>query len=324
MRFFDLPFVACLATLSGCVVGPGNDAPADASTTADDTADATTADPGTTAALTTGSGPTAPPETTGGPATTGIDSNGDTDTTTTTTTAPADTDSDSSTTEFPETGPDTEAPGTESDSDTDAEVPPECLMPDPAVDAAFTIDVSAWDDEFFDDVPCTITAVAVAAGDVVTELECESDAMSLPTTFTIADAPEGPVTWAPGDAVRLTHASHFDIRTDGHGLQMRPADDPEALLVSVVDHYLDEGIYGRFKPLTLDLERACPPGPFEVREAVSTWTVPEGTSVEIFSRHRDVLPGEPGWTYVIDVELADFDPNHGEGSFKILVRRVAL
>jgi hypothetical protein len=235
---------------------------------------------------------------------------------------PADAPTDASTTaDAASTANPTEPSGAE--SDTGLDLPPECLTPDPAVDAAFSIDLLPGDVDVID-VPCTITAVSIVAGDVVTGLDCKDGTMSVPATLTIAGAPEGPVAWAAGDAVRVIHHVMGDFSDDGHVVQMRPADDPEALLVSAVDNRYDEGIYYQFEPLALDYEPVCPRSPLDVAEVRTTFTAPDGSSVDIFSRHRDVLTGEAGWTYVIDVELADSDYLHNEANFKVLVRRVAL
>lgn len=172
-------------------------------------------------------------------------------------------------------GSDTDAPTTGTDGgETDGSGFPEaCAMPDPAVDAAFTVDLGDWpvEDETLiqlDEVPCTITDVASAEG-VATTLECEGmESASHTLEIEISATEAGDPVWANGDEVLLTY--HFrrdwELRTgDYRWLTMRSAVD-QLLLVAVDsddltgeagDHFLGPPPSG-VVPLEVELdEGAC-------------------------------------------------------------------
>lgn len=228
------------------------------------------------------------------------------------------------------TGEDTDGQDTEG-VDTDDTVTggdaPECDEMDPAVNAAFTLTLAGWPGQEVGsgadfDVPCTVAAVNAAGATVATELSCIVDGAQHPATLAIAAAPEGAVVWKAADSVRLVY---IDIDEGDLGqqraVQLRAGAD-DALLVSGDDSFLDEVVRNRFKPLTVELALAC--GTSDEGYPVRVdFTPAEGPTLGIFSGHRGLLPISAKEGFAIDVAQAEGVDLHGEGTMKILLRRVA-
>ncbi len=137
---------------------------------------------------------------------------------------------------------------------------PQCEMPDLSIDAAVTIDRSAWpvvergeSDVTVDfDAPCTITQVAETTSPIMTYLDCDDEGVSRALGIAIPAA-EDPVAWAVGDVV--TVAYHYD-ETLGeavwrHDVSMRRADDDSLLLA-----WMDQDVVHAetFAPLVVNID----------------------------------------------------------------------
>lgn len=141
------------------------------------------------------------------------------------------------------TGTDTEATSSETEDDpTGGELPAACTMPDPAVNAAFAVDLGDWPVENPDaielrDVACTITDVQSADGNVATTLECEDpDAAMHAIAIEIPQTDAGAPTWLGGEGVVMTYLAVRDTELDTgefHWLSLHR--DTGELLLGAVD-----------------------------------------------------------------------------------------
>lgn len=226
----------------------------------------------------------------------------------------------------------TDGPVTATDTggdDTGQAWPAECVEVDPDVSASYTLEVVGWPVEPAEtgelDVPCSVDTVVAAADTVSTTLTCEIEGEPHAATLVIAASPDGPVSWAAGDPVKLT-TDIWDGGDHGHGrnIQLRAADD--ALLLSATEAYIDEGFETRFAPLTVKLEYACvdPQSDFPETPLRMDITPPDGPVVGIFSGHRGVVPIDAEQQFAVDVEQAISTGIHLEDQMKVLLRRVNI
>lgn len=203
--------------------------------------------------------------------------------------------------------------------------PAECVEADPSVSAAFTLDLSAWpiDQEahLVADVACVVDEVTSAGGTVSTKLTCVHEGLPVAATLAFAAAPEGEVTWAAADAVKLSSllwGGGID-EGSGHDVQLRGADD--ALLMSGVAELGGDAVEGRFKPLELEFDDVCSEGLDDEYPVRIEFTVPEQAPVAIFSGHRAALPIDAASAFAVDVEKAMSNGSY-DLEFKVLLRRV--
>lgn len=228
----------------------------------------------------------------------------------------------SETTSAGESGPTSE--GSSEDSTGDLPPPVECFSDDPSVSAAFTLELPDWphgDETMFDyDVQCDIDEVNVIGGEVETVLSCD---LSLVAILRIPVAPEGEVTWAVDDLVRLVIENEFDPGLSiVHAVQMRGLDDDE-LLVSAVDSSLDNGYESRFPPLLVEQQFPCGVPEGLVRTRLD-FVGSEPEVLEVYHAHRGWLAMTADEGYAIDVEKALAEQFHFGAEIKILARRVRM
>jgi hypothetical protein len=203
-------------------------------------------------------------------------------------------------------------------------LPVECDTPDPAVSAAFAVELPDWPADvtlpLFEFVTCTIDQVTPTANTVTTAFTCDVEGTPRPVVATIAAAPEGDVIWLPGEMVRLSHADFIGEGKTRQLIIRRPDDD--ALLVLGIDWGNGDALEGQVTPLTVDIDFPCDPGggesyaPTRLRFALPG----DQAEVAIFSGHRDVLPIDGDNQYVIDVAEAGGNDLHPEDRVHFLLR----
>ncbi len=279
-------------------------------------------EPGTGTSSSDESGPASATE----PLQTGTDSQGpDTSTSTGTTDGPT-TSGTGFLTTLGTTGPgDTEG---ETAGDTEntggGPLPALCSEQQPGVSAAFETTV----DTFGDVVPCTVDAVSIEAGMVVTALTCDARGGVTTGTLRMAEASEGPPTWKAADEVTLRSASLSDIGFDEtwrHFVLRRAADD--SLLAVGIDRDTIESAW--LAPIVL--ERSYPCGPHDDPDPFSNehvyqldFTLADET-LSLPAFHRGSLSIDEVDEFAIDVERAvtniccHFEGGHWQN---VLVRRV--
>lgn len=200
--------------------------------------------------------------------------------------------------------------------------PPECNEVDPAVSAAFTLELPDWphgDAEDFEyDVQCDVDAVSAVGGEVETALSCD---LALVAVLRIPVAPEGDVAWAVDDLVRLVITNNIDLGLSTvRAVEMRRLDDDE-LLVSAVNSNFDGGYESRFAPLIVEQQFPCgiPEAPVPTR---MDFFRSESEGIEVFSGHRGWLAMTSDEGYAIDVEAAIAEEFHFGAPIKIVARRI--
>lgn len=202
-----------------------------------------------------------------------------------------------------------------------------CVPPDPAVDAAFSLELADWpdatDDDHFLDEACTIDAVATMADTVVTELTCDHDGALLAATLRVAVSPVGAVTWMPGEGVQI-EAARIALNDYGEAIRyvrMRGAGDTLHLIG------LESGDPGveRLMPFVVDAAFPCgeeDPGGEKLRFRLDISL--GDASVGVLDSNRGVLPIDDQHVYAIDV--GDATSNyccHYTRHQAVLIRRVA-
>ncbi|MFY0530803.1 hypothetical protein [Nannocystis pusilla] len=106
---------------------------------------------------------------------------------------------------------------------------------------------------------CTIDAVTLEAGMVVTALTCDDAGVPRPLGVSIRAAPDGDVTWAAGDSVQLdSFATDYDVLDLTRGVTMRTPDRQELLLVAVAGAE-EADAPTRFAPLLYEVQELCAP-----------------------------------------------------------------
>ena len=216
--------------------------------------------------------------------------------------------------------------GDETVGDTGQAFPGECVETDPAVSAAFTIDLSAWPidpmNHFFEGVPCVVDGVVSEGDTVSTALTCMHEGLPVAATLVLAAAPEGEVAWAAADAVKLSSSRWVDgdVGDEGRDVQLRGSDD--SLLMSGIDEINGDAVEGRFLPLKLTFDNVCA-AELDAEYPVRIEFSAQGQApVAIFSGHRAALPIDGAAVFAIDVEKAVSNGLH-DVEFKVLLRRVA-
>lgn len=216
--------------------------------------------------------------------------------------------------------------GDETLGDTGQAFPGECVETDPAVSAAFTIDLSAWPidpmNHFVEGVPCVVDGVVSEGDTVSTALTCMHEGLPVAATLVLAAAPEGEVAWAAADAVKLSSSRWVDgdVGDKGRDVQLRGSDD--SLLVSGIDEINGDAVEGRFLPLKLTFDNVCA-AELDAEYPVRIEFSAQGQApVAIFSGHRAALPIDGAAVFAIDVEKAVSNGLH-DVEFKVLLRRVA-
>jgi hypothetical protein len=213
--------------------------------------------------------------------------------------------------------------------------PAACAAPaDPAVAAAFALDLSAWalenDEQFGVDVACVVDAVDVVDAEVVTAMTCEVEGVPLATGLTIDAAPEGEVAWAAGAAVRL-EAFSVDLSDLGmppdRVVELRAADD-DALLVAAIDVGGDLAAPW-YAPIVIDTTVVCAPEeawgvPSPLMLDFSRIDAPEA-GVTLFEGHRAALDVAGDASFMIDVRRANTNNCcHFLRDFEVLIRRIQV
>jgi hypothetical protein len=209
--------------------------------------------------------------------------------------------------------------------DTGPAVPGECVETDPAVSAAFALDLTAWpidpDDHFFADVPCVVDAVTSAGGTVSTALTCTHEGVPVVAVLDVAEAPEGAVMWAVADEVKLSSSVSFDGLEESSSrlVQLRSGED---LLMSGVDETNGDAVEGRFKPLVVHFDEICLQQEGDEYPVRIEFDPTDAPSIFIFSGHRGLLETGSEADFAIDVEKAISNGLH-DIEFKVLLRKVA-
>ncbi|MBZ5713140.1 hypothetical protein [Nannocystis pusilla] len=223
-----------------------------------------------------------------------------------------------------DTSPDT-------DTDTGSE-PAMCPEADPAVDATFAVTLldwpEAWTEMHFIDVLCTVDAVTLEGGMVVTALSCDHEGEPRLATVSIVAAPEGDVTWAAGDSVQLdSMALDDDVSLPTRAVTMRTPDEQQLLLVAV-DGAEEADEPTRFEPLLYTIAEFCDLPPWgDINGVVATVTLesPMGPSLSLNSGTRGSFAADPGEVYAFDLAEAVVGACcHGNDILQLLVRRVAI
>ncbi|PCC68395.1 hypothetical protein SAMN02745121_05038 [Nannocystis exedens] len=214
------------------------------------------------------------------------------------------------------------------DGDTDGGPPAACEMPDPAADAAFELTFADWDaGQFADvDVQCVVDAVTVAGDAVTTAMTCEVDGGSAPASLRFAEAPEGPVDWAAGLAVRLQIEKNFEFATK-RIVQLRAAADDAILAVAVSGGTDNNSGYPQaFLPLVYGYSQVCEGGETDGgTPAQIDLSGPGEAELHLVAHHRGSLPIDAEHAYAVDVgEVVVGDSNHFPVSQEVLLRRVRV
>jgi hypothetical protein len=204
-----------------------------------------------------------------------------------------------------------------------------CAPPDPAVDAAFSLELADWpdatDDDHFLDEACTIDAVAAMADTVVTELTCDHDGVLLAATLRVAVSPAGAVTWMPGEGVQI-EAARIALLDYGEAIRyvrMRGAGDT-LHLVGLENGDPDAE---RYAPFVVDAAFPCGEedsfgGGEELRFRLDIGL--GDASVGVLDGNRGVLPIDAQHVYAIDVgEATSNHCCHYTRNHAVLIRRVA-
>lgn len=209
--------------------------------------------------------------------------------------------------------------------------PPACAGPgDPTVDAAFALDLSAWqltEDTYAIDVQCFVDAVTTDAGVVSTALLCDVDDAPLPAVLQLAEAPDGGVAWAPGLPVRLVAQSEGLSDIDlppTRVVQLRVAEDDALLAVGIEHTDLASPWYA---PILIDTTAVCGPeeGSGDIHPLMLDFSLmgaPENL-VTLFGGHRGALSIIEDESFAIDVQTADTNNCcHFQRWYQLLIRRV--
>ncbi|MFZ6182899.1 hypothetical protein [Nannocystis pusilla] len=226
----------------------------------------------------------------------------------------------------------TEGPATagETEGETEGESPAECEQADPDANAAFELVFKDWDAGQFAefDVQCVVDAVSVADAAVTTAMTCEVDGASEPASLRFAVAPEGPVDWEAGLAVRLQIEKDFDLASK-RIVQLRAASD-DAILAVVTSGGLDNnsGYPEAFLPLVYGYSLVCQ-GAEETggdgTPAQIDLSDPGKAELHLISQHRGSLPIDAEHAYAVDAgAVVVGESNHYPVSQEVLLRRVRL
>ncbi|WP_434417716.1 hypothetical protein [Nannocystis pusilla] len=226
----------------------------------------------------------------------------------------------------------TEGPVTagETEGETEGESPAECEQADPAANAAFELVFKDWDaGQFADfDVQCVVDAVSVADAAVTTAMTCEVDGASEPASLRFAVAPEGPVDWEAGLAVRLQIEKDFDLASK-RIVQLRAASD-DAILAVVTSGGRDNnsGYPEAFLPLVYGYSLVCQ-GAGETggdgTPAQIDLSDPGKAELHLISQHRGSLPIDAEHAYAVDAgAVVVGESSHYPVSQEVLLRRVRL
>ncbi|WAS96810.1 hypothetical protein [Nannocystis punicea] len=213
--------------------------------------------------------------------------------------------------------------------ETDGGFPAECGQADPAADAGFELEFQDWDSltGFEADVQCAVDAVTVTAGAVTTAMTCEVEGASAPASLRFGVAPEGPVDWEAGQAVRLVVRRNFDFATQ-RIVQLRAAADDAILAVAVTGGTDNNTGYPQaFLPLEYDYSSVCDPSN-DTESGMPAQIDLRGSGeaeLHLISHHRGSLPIDAGHAYAVDVgEVVTGESNQFPVSQEVLLRRVRL
>ncbi|WP_434417714.1 hypothetical protein [Nannocystis pusilla] len=175
-------------------------------------------------------------------------------------------------------------------------------------------------------VQCAVDAVTVAGDSVTTAMTCEVDGGSAPASLRFAVAPEGPLDWEAGLAVRLQIDKNFEEAAQ-RIVQLRAAAD-DAILAVAVSGGMDNnsGYPQAFLPLSYGYSKVCEAADTEGgTPAQIDLGGPGDAELHLVSHHRGSLPIDAEHAYAVDVgEVVVGDSNHYPVSQEVLLRRVRV
>ncbi|MFY0540773.1 hypothetical protein [Nannocystis pusilla] len=144
--------------------------------------------------------------------------------------------------------------------------------------------------------------MTVAGDAVTTAMTCEVDGASAPASLRFAAAPEGPVDWEAGLAVRLRIEKNFEFATK-RIVQLRAAAD-DAIPAVVVSGGTDNntGYADAFLPLIYGYSQVCEAGDTEGgAPAQIDLEGPGEAELHLVAHHRGSLAIDAEHAYAVDV-----------------------
>jgi hypothetical protein len=205
-------------------------------------------------------------------------------------------------------------------TDTAGPLPADCSEADPETRGEFKVLI---DGEFKDHelaVPCTVDAVETVEASSVTKLTCDKEGAALAVEVHLSVAPEGEVSWAAGESVKLKSSYEDQFVESDQRLELRRADD--TLLVAA----LASGAFAPdiFAPLTIKRTEACgSPDDDSAASYQLDLALAGQPPLSLFSGQRGELPIAAGESFAVDVASAKYNECcHSSESFRLLVRRV--
>lgn len=174
------------------------------------------------------------------------------------------------------------------------------------------------------DVPCEVGAVTVDAGRVTTSFSCDVDGTPGAASLRFAVAPEGPVAWDAGLAVRLQSflvGEFGDLRL----VQVRAAADDALLAVAVWGGLEGPDVHEAFAPLTYGDTPVCGPPTTAAVPVQLDFEAPWGATLHLMQGQRGSLPIDAELAFAVEVGRAeDGATAHARVWQDVVLRRVRL
>lgn len=174
------------------------------------------------------------------------------------------------------------------------------------------------------DVPCEVGAVTVDAGQVTTVFKCDIDGTPGAASLRFAVAPEGPVDWDAGLAVRLQSFLVLDFG-DLRLVQVRAAEDDSLLAVAVYAGLEGPDVHEAFAPLTYGNTAVCGAPTSGGVPVQLDFEAPWGEALHLMQGQRGALPIDAEHAFAIDVGRAEDGASAAFGLWQdVVLRRVRL
>jgi hypothetical protein len=174
------------------------------------------------------------------------------------------------------------------------------------------------------DVACEVDAVTVDAGQVTTAFACDIEGTPGAASLRFAVAPEGPVDWEAGLAVRLEWLEELEFG-DLRLVQLRAAADDGLLAVGVFGGQEGPDVHEALAPLTYGHSAVCEAPPGEVVAAQLDFEAPWGEALHLMQGQRGSLPIDAEHAFAVDVGRAEDNASAHFGLWQnVVLRRVRL
>ncbi|WP_096326729.1 hypothetical protein [Nannocystis exedens] len=199
-----------------------------------------------------------------------------------------------------------------------------CEQAEPTDAAAFEYSFDWVADSEKVDVLCEVDAVTVDAGQVTTAFARDIDGAPGAASLRFAVAPEGPVDWEAGLAVRL---QSFEVLEFGELrlVQLRAAGDDGLLAVAVWGGLEGLDVHEAFAPLTYGDTPVCGAPTTAAVPVQLDFEAPWGETLHLMQGQRGALPIDEEHALAIDVGRAeDGATAHARVWQDVVLRRVRL